>query len=114
MLGGRAGRLDQRRAFDEAPKVLLVQMSAGNRLNRALQLGQRERLVHQFEYHGPIFELRPEARDRGGEDAPVVEAHRYTRAARGLAVQDRPPVAPGLDHQTGVVEELVAVERAFL
>jgi hypothetical protein len=34
-----SGWLDQGRAFDQSAKVLLVEMPAGYRLNRALQLG---------------------------------------------------------------------------
>ena len=39
---GLAGRLDQGRGLHQAAEVLLVQAAAGDRLDRALQLGERE------------------------------------------------------------------------
>src|SRR5689334_524006 len=58
--GNGAGLLDQALLLDQAAEVLLVQRSAGQRLDPALQLAQREIGRHQLEHDGPVFDLGPE------------------------------------------------------
>src|SRR5215203_5729068 len=53
--GSLAGRLHQRRGFDEPAKVLLVQMPSGDRLDGALQFREREFIRHQLEYNRAVF-----------------------------------------------------------
>ena len=75
--------------LDQPAEILLVQMAAGDRLDRALQFGERELARHQLEHDRAVFELGAQPRDRGGEDAAVVEAHRLAQrrelAARASA-----------------------------
>src|SRR5947207_1980283 len=90
-------------------------MPPGNRLDGALQLGQRELARHQLEHDRAVFELGAQARDRGREDAPVVEAHGFAERREGLARERRlTAVAARLLDETGVVEELVAIEHLLL
>ena len=112
---GLAGRLDQRRGLDQAAEILLVQVPAGDRLDRALQFGERELGRHQLEHHRAVFQLGAQPRDRGREDAAVVEAHRLAER-RDLAARDRglAAVAARLLDQAGLVEQLVAVEHLLL
>ena len=78
-------------------------------------LGQREFLRHQLEHHRPVFELGAQPRDRGRQDAAMIEAHRLAER-RQLAARERrfAAVAPRLLDQAGLVEQLVAVEHLLL
>jgi hypothetical protein len=58
-----AQALDQVLALDHAAEVLLVQRHAGDGLDRALQGRQGELGRHQFEHHGAVLDLAPEARE---------------------------------------------------
>ena len=83
-----------------------------DRLDGALQFGERELARHQLEHHRTIFEFGAQPRDRGREDAPVIVPHRLAQRGewpprqRGLAA-----VAPRLLDQAGFVQQLVAIER---
>src|SRR4029077_8028910 len=86
-----------------------------DRLDGALQLGERELGCHQLEDDGTIFELGAQARDRSGENAPGIEAHRLAQPRKIPARhRGRPAVASRLLDQAGFVEELVTVERLLL
>src|SRR5215813_3861645 len=112
---GLAGRLDQGRGFNQATEILLVQVAPRDRLHRALQLGEGELARHQLEYDGTVFELGAQPRDRGGEDAAVIEAHRLAQPGRGLPRQRGfAAVAARFLDQAGLVDELVAVEHLLL
>src|SRR5499426_483766 len=112
---GFAGRLDQGRGFNQAAEILLVQVAPRDRLHGALQLGEGEFARHQLEYDGTVFELGAQPRDRGGEDAAVIEAHRLAQPGRGLPRQRGfAAVAACLLDQAGLVDELVAVEHLLL
>src|SRR6516162_2989040 len=109
---GLAGRLDQGRRLDQPAEVLLVQVAPRDRLHGALQLREGELARHQLEYDRTVFELGAQPRDGGGEDAAVIEAHRLSQPGHGLPRQrGLAAVAARLLDQTGLIEELVAVER---
>src|SRR6516165_2780200 len=109
---GLAGRLDQGRRLNQAAEVLLVQVAPRDRLHGALQLGESELARHQLEYDRTVFELGAQPRDGGGEDAAVIEAHSLAQPRHGLPRQRGfAAVAARLLDQTGLIEELVAVER---
>ena len=92
-----------------------MQAPAGDRFDGALQLGQREFARHQFEHHRAVFELGAQSRDRGREDAAVVETHRLAERRQLFARQRGfAPVAARFLDQARFVQELVAVEHAFL
>ena len=103
--GGLPGRLDQGGALDQAAEVLLVQMAAGDRLHRALQLGQGEgRRPSARTPPDGISAWPAAARSRspgcgGGRSAWARRSRRATARSK-----TRPPVAFGLEHQPGLVE----------
>src|SRR5262249_55450557 len=112
---GLAGRLDQGRGFNQAAEILLVQVAPRDRLHRALQLGEGELARHQLEYDGTVFELGAQPRDRGGEDAAVIEAHGLAQPGHGLPRhRGFAAVAARFLGQAGLVDELVAVEHLLL
>src|SRR5262249_39547970 len=82
------------------------------RLHGALQFGEGELARHQLEYDGTIFELGAQPRDRGGEDAAMIEAHRLAQPRhrfprqRGLAA-----VAARFLDPARLLEALVAVDH---
>ena len=53
----RSGLLDQFLLLDQTPKILLVNKPAGERLDAALQLKQRECRRHQLKDDGTVFDL---------------------------------------------------------
>ena len=70
---------------------------------------------HQLEHHRAVFQLGAQPRDRGGEDAAMVEAHRLAeRRASGARERRFAAVAPRLLDQARLVEQLVAVEHLLL
>ena len=92
-----------------------MQVPAGDRLDGALQFGEREFGRHQLEHHRAVFQLGAQPRDRGGEDAAVVEAHRLAERGQLARVQRRlAAVAPRFLDQPRLVEQLVAVEHLLL
>src|SRR5215831_441383 len=112
--GACAQTQPRRRALlhDLAAEVLLVQVAPRDSLHGALQLGEGELARHQLEYDRTVFELGAQPRDRGGEDAAVIEAHRLSQPRRGLSRQRGfAAVAARFLDQAGLVEELVAVEH---
>src|SRR5262249_14160692 len=112
---GFAGRLDQGRGFNQAAEILLVQVAPRDRLHGALQFGEGELARHQLEYDGTVFELGAQPRDRGGEDAAVIEAHGLAQPGHGLPRQRGfAAVAARFLDQAGLVDELVAVEHLLL
>src|SRR5262245_19769856 len=112
---GLAGRLDQGRGFNQAAEVLLVQVAPRDRLHRALQFGEGELARHQLEYDGTVFELGAQPRDRGGEDAAMIEAHRLAQPRhRSPRQRAFAALAARFLDQAGLVEELVAVEHLLL
>ena len=70
---------NQSRSLDQTAKVLLVQVSPGNRFDSMLQLGKGKFARHQFKNHRAIFELRPQPRNGGGKNAPMVETHCFAQ-----------------------------------
>src|SRR5262249_8964490 len=99
------------RGFNQAAEVLLVQVAPRDRLHRALQLGEGELARHQLEYDGTVFELGAQPRDRGGEDAAVIEAHGLGQPGHGLAPQRGSAAgAARFLAQAALVDESVAVE----
>ena len=79
----------KRGGLDQAAEVLLVQAASGDRLDGALQFGEREFARHQLEHHRAVFQLGAQPRDRGREDAAVIEPHRFAQSAGSLAAQRR-------------------------
>ena len=80
--------------------------ASGQGLDAGLQLAERERGVHQLEHHRAVGDLRPQPRDGGRDDPPVVELHPLAGHQLGVP-------APGvrrLGQQAGLVEQLVALE----
>jgi len=91
-----------------------VQAPAGDRFDGALQFGQREFTRHQFEHHRAIFELGAQPRDRGREDAAVVEPHRLAQRRQAFPRQRGfASVAARFLDQPGLVEQFIAVEHAL-
>src|SRR5262245_30552671 len=90
-------------------------MRAEDRLDRLLQLVEREIGRHELEDHGAIFDLGADAPDGSREDATVVEAHRGAEAR-----QERPSegglasVTSRFLYETCLVKQLVAVENLLL
>ena len=110
-----AGWFDQGAGFHQPAEILLVQMPPRDRFHGALQFSECEFGRQKFKHHRAVFQLGAQPRDRGGENAPVVEAHGYAEAGDRLARQcRRAAVAPRLLDQSGLVEQLVAVEHALL
>src|SRR6185437_12239846 len=95
--------------------ILLVQLPPRDRLDPRLQLGEGEFGRHQLEDHRTILELGAQARDRGRENAAVIEPHRLTEGWQ-LAAFERGPaaVAPCFLDEARLVEHLVAVEHLLL
>src|SRR5215831_2168485 len=112
---GLAGWLDHGAGLDQAAEILLVQVAARDRLDGGLQLGEREFRRHQLEDHRAILQLGAQARDRGRENAPMVEPHRRAER-RQLAALERglAAVAARLLDEARLVQELVAVEHLLL
>lgn len=108
----RSRRFDQFGAFDQTPKILLVHVVPGNRLDRALQFGEGELRRHQFEDDGPVFDLAAQTGKRRRGDPTVVMAHRSPQGDTCLALLDA-PVLHGFFDQTRLVEKLVALQHMF-
>src|SRR5215217_8921567 len=72
--GHVAGRFEERSGLDQPAEVLLVQAPSGDRFHSTLESGQRELSLHQLEYHRAIFQLSAQPRDRGRQDAPMIES----------------------------------------
>src|SRR5207247_65244 len=101
--------------LDQAAEILLVEMAARDRFDRALEFGQGELRRHQLEDYRAVFQLGAKTRDAGGEDAAVVEAHGDADRRRGFALRrDEAPVAFRLRDEADFVQELVAIENALL
>src|SRR5262245_9717635 len=112
---GSSSRLDQGTGLDQAAEILLVQMAAGDCLDGGLQLGEGELARHQLEDHRPVFELRAQPRDRGRENAAVVESHRLAERRQVSALKRRlAAVAPRLLDEARLVKQLVTVEHLLL
>ncbi len=54
-----------------------MQAAARDRLDRALQFGEREFARHHLEDDGTVFELGAQPGNRRRENAAVVELHRF-------------------------------------
>src|SRR5215468_12226010 len=90
-------------------------MAPGYCLDRVLQLGQREFLWHQLENDRSIFELCTQPCDGRCQYAPVIEAHGLSQCRkRGPGERRLAAITSRLFHQSGIVEELIAVEHLFL
>jgi len=113
-----AEALDEVGALDDAAEVLLVQGDAADRLHGALQRREGEGLGHQFEDHRAVLQLAAQAAEARGEDAAVVGDHRRAEAdGAGLgrrAALGAGAVAGRLRREAGLVEQLVALQNAFL
>ena len=107
--------LDKLGALHEPAEILFVQMPAGDCLDRALQIGERELRRHQLEHDRAVFHLRAQPRDGCCKNSPVVEWHRFAEG-RELAALLRgfTSVAPRLLDKARFIQQLVAVERALL
>ena len=87
------------RLLDASAEILLVELKADNRLDRSLKGQKGECRRHELENNRAVFELAPEATDRGSQYAAVVRDHLgagiFERRAR-FAFPCRATVAYGL------------------
>ena len=58
-----------------------MQADAGQRLHESLQLQEREGRRQELEDNGAILQLAPNASQRRGQDAPVIERHQRAKGA---------------------------------
>src|SRR5690606_5314594 len=72
--------LDQAALLDEPAEILLMEPQPDERLDRALQLRQREGLGQQLEHDRPIRELPAQSAERARRDAAVVVRERGSGA----------------------------------
>ena len=110
-----AGWLQNVGAFQQPAKILFVDMSAGNRLDGALKLGQSEYRRHQLENDRPIFEFRTQSPHRRRQNTPVIVAHRFAqRRERRTLLRAFAPVAQGFGQKAGLIEQFIAFEGVLL
>src|SRR5579864_5245027 len=103
------GFLDQALLLDEAAEILLMELEAGEGLDRALQPQEREAFRHQLEDDRAIFDLGPQPCDRGREDAAMIMHHRL--ACDGIGDS---PALPALGYQLRLVKQLVTLQDQLL
>ena len=84
-----AGRFDQGAGFHQPAEILLVQMPPRDRLHGPLQFGECELGRQKFKHHRAVFQFGAQPRNRGGENAAVVEAHGDAERGQRLARQCR-------------------------
>src|SRR5581483_6784990 len=97
------------------PEILLVQMPSGNRLDRILQRGKRERRGHQLEHDRAIFQLCTQPRNRRRQNPAVIETHRHAeRRERFTRERSFPPVALRLRDKPRFIEKLVTFQNLLL
>src|SRR5437867_13274943 len=105
--------------FNQPAQVLLVQADAGQRLHESLQLQEREGGRQELEDNGAILQLAPNASQRRGQDAPVIERHlggagqRLQFAAILGSLQGEAPVSNGLRDETCRVKQFVTLKDAL-
>src|SRR5712675_1764975 len=110
-----AGWFDQGAGFHQPAEILLVQMPPRNRFHGPLQFSECEFGRQKFKYHGAVFQFGAQPSHRGGQDSPVVEAHRYAEWGRRLARQcSRASVPSRLLDQSCLIKQLVTIEHALL
>src|ERR1051326_8647791 len=108
-----SGALDQPTLLHQAPKVLLVERHARESLDALLKLQEREARRHQLEYHRPILELAAEPTHGRRKDPAMIHRHGLAEHRRG-GIGQSPAVAPRFQDKSRLVEQLVALEYAFL
>ena len=102
-----AGRLDELRRRNQPPEVPGVQPHPRERLDRSLQLRERERRRQQLEHERTVSQRAAHPSDRRREDAPVVERHRHPdrpveRRPRLRDEPDLPEQLVPLEHELGI------------
>ncbi len=80
----------------------------------ALELQQGELRRHQLEEHRAVFDLGPEPRNAGGEDAAMVVAHRHARHGLDARWRRAVPFLQGFRYQARLVEQLIALQDQIL
>jgi len=92
-----------------------VQADAGNRFNGALQIKERKACFHEFKNDRPILQLAAHAAHARGENAPVVELHRFSETrlnrCRGCRRWQHAAVAARLHDKSCLVHQFVAFEH---
>src|SRR5262249_22421502 len=82
---------------------------SGERLDGALERQQCKPLRHQLENDRTVFDLSPQPRDAGGQNAAMVMHHRRTRQWI-----DHPTTPRCLRNQPSLIEKLVALQGELL
>src|SRR6266480_1323489 len=110
-----ASRFDQGAGFHQSAEILLVQMPPRDRFHGPLQFSECKFGRQKFKYHGAVFQFGAQPSHRGGQNSPVVEAHRYAEWGRRLARQcSRASVPSRLLDQSCLIKQLVTIEHALL
>gem|GEM_PF-66032 len=110
--GGLAGGFDKAGALHPPAEVLLVQGQARDGLGGGLEGGQGEEAGHEVEQDGTVLQLAAQAAQARGQDAAVIRAH--DQAGRQDGGRGQAGVAPGLGHQSSLVEQFVAFQHPLL
>ncbi len=107
----QAGAFHQPVLFHKTAEVLFMQALTGQGLHGALELEQGEGFRQHLEHHRTVLDLAPQPAHGGGEDAAVVERHVLADAG-GFGFLA--PVAVGLGHQAGLVEQFEPLQHQFV
>src|SRR5687768_3372345 len=88
-----------------------MQMATENGLDGPLQFEEGEAVGHELENYRPVFDFRTQPAHGRRQYAAVVELHRRTEIGQVRPLAGRlTPVCFGLQEETGLVEQLIAVE----